>query len=841
MSSFIGPAAADVAASDILIIATGINGGSGSMDATPKAIEIGMRNVINANIYAPNGTLLIKQGSTATGAFWGQWVVIGEQVRLTRASAIDDTPPDITASVNPPPNATGWHHQDVTVTFICADAGSGISRCPEPIVVVDEGAGRIVTGTAIDRAGNSASVSVTVNHDKTPPAVSVISPPDGTVRNSSPALITGTSTDALSGVAGVSCGGLIAALSESTFSCQWSLIEGVNRVVAQAADQAGNVGSSTLTVTLDTISPVVSILSPADGSRVAVDGVAVSGLVDDPTATVVVDGLVVPVAADGSWSLGSLPLNEGDNVIQAVAADQAGNHGQGQVTIYREPMAPVLILCARPFQEEIPQPPIAGCDAQSTASYVGYGTTEGLVVGTIDQRSTSLTVNGVLLPDGEEVLDTGPVIDAMRDGTFFWAYIDIPQTPGSYPVTAVATDAQDRAQTVTVSLSPALIFCAERFVEQTPQAPVESCANQAIGKTTGFVSGMIDESEVSVSINGVLLPDGVEIMDDGAISDGMREGTFFWAFVNIPQVDGLHPFTAAATNARGEERQTTVSFLRDTVPPHPVVTAPPIGTFVNAQSVVITGTVDDPDAIVRLGFFGQTIPVNNGTFQVNAALPAEGANSILISAGDPSGNSSSVSIQVIRDTIPPMVTVTAPSSGDAVNTPTIAVKGAVTDQNPVTASILVNGSPPQPVALSAGTYDQAITLQNGSNTLLLEAVDAAGNKGTASRTIVVDTVPPLVKITSPPAGAQLTGVVSVTAEVSDLLSGVAHVELLANGVSVAGRSTEPYSFSVNTALLPAGSTTLTVHAVDHVSNSAEAAIQIDILGGQYAIRITSPA
>src|SRR5262249_45130201 len=51
------------------------------------------------------------------------------------APATDTTPPTITAAVTPAPNANGWNNATVTVSFRCADAGSGIAVCPAPVVV----------------------------------------------------------------------------------------------------------------------------------------------------------------------------------------------------------------------------------------------------------------------------------------------------------------------------------------------------------------------------------------------------------------------------------------------------------------------------------------------------------------------------------------------------------------------------------------------------------------------------------------------------------------------------------------------------------------------------------
>jgi hypothetical protein len=51
----------------------------------------------------------------------------------------DGDPPTITYTVEPPANAAGWHHSDVTVSFACSDTTSGIATCPSPVTVSTEG------------------------------------------------------------------------------------------------------------------------------------------------------------------------------------------------------------------------------------------------------------------------------------------------------------------------------------------------------------------------------------------------------------------------------------------------------------------------------------------------------------------------------------------------------------------------------------------------------------------------------------------------------------------------------------------------------------------------------
>jgi hypothetical protein len=86
---------------------------------------------------------------------------------------VDTTPPVISAHVDPPPNVAGWNRADVTVSFECDDATSGIASCPGPVSIDSEGADQVVEGAATDLAGHTSSTSVTVNLDKTPPDLTI--------------------------------------------------------------------------------------------------------------------------------------------------------------------------------------------------------------------------------------------------------------------------------------------------------------------------------------------------------------------------------------------------------------------------------------------------------------------------------------------------------------------------------------------------------------------------------------------------------------------------------------------------------------------------------------------
>jgi hypothetical protein len=198
-------------------------------------------------LYAPNSAV------TLTGDWFGAMVVEtfndsgGSALHYDRHLAI---PPTITGGIAPAPNAAGWNNSNVTVTFTCGDGILGIASCTSPVSVTTEGVNQSFSGTAANRAGFSATTAVTVNLDKTPPSVAITSPATGITVNTPSLAVSGTTTDALSGVASVTCQGKPATLSASTFSCTVTLASGPNIITVQATDKAGNTAVATITATL---------------------------------------------------------------------------------------------------------------------------------------------------------------------------------------------------------------------------------------------------------------------------------------------------------------------------------------------------------------------------------------------------------------------------------------------------------------------------------------------------------------------------------------------------------------------------------------------------------------
>ncbi|MBI5038500.1 MAG: PxKF domain-containing protein [Nitrospirae bacterium] len=178
---------------------------------------------------------------------------------------LDKSSPHITASITPQPNGSGWNNTDVTVTFSCSDPLSGILTCPNPVTVASDGEGQMISGNAIDQAGNSATTSVTISLDKTPPMLSM---PNltSTYLYGYPLPFNFSTSDLLSGITNMAAtlnGGPISNGNVVTLNKL-----GINTFTLSASDRAGNTSSQTTTFNVVyNFSGVLQPINP-DGSSI---------------------------------------------------------------------------------------------------------------------------------------------------------------------------------------------------------------------------------------------------------------------------------------------------------------------------------------------------------------------------------------------------------------------------------------------------------------------------------------------------------------------------------------------------------------------------------------------
>ncbi len=83
----------------------------------------------------------------------------------------DATPPSVQAKPNRPPDANGWYRKAVTVSFLGADAVSGVDSCAAPVLYKGPDARKTsLAGTCQDKAANkSSAVGFELRYDTRPP------------------------------------------------------------------------------------------------------------------------------------------------------------------------------------------------------------------------------------------------------------------------------------------------------------------------------------------------------------------------------------------------------------------------------------------------------------------------------------------------------------------------------------------------------------------------------------------------------------------------------------------------------------------------------------------------
>ena len=188
------------------------------------------------------------------------------------------------------------------------------------------------------------------------------------------------------------------------------------------------------------------------------------------------------------------------------------------------------------------------------------------------------------------------------------------------------------------------------------------------------------------------------------------------------------------------------------------------------------------------------------------------------------------------DTTLPTVSITAPANSASVSG-TVSVSATASDNVGVTkVEFYVNGALQVTDTSTPYLYSwDTSTLAAGSYTLTTKAYDAAGNvgqSGSVTVTVVKDTTPPSVALTSPVNNATVSGPVTISASASDNI-GVNRVELYENSVLLTASNVTPVNFNWNTASVPNGSYALTAKAYDATGNVAQT--------GNVTVTVNNPA
>ncbi|QBM34054.1 BapA/Bap/LapF family large adhesin [Acinetobacter baumannii] len=675
----------------------------------------------------------------------------------------------VSGQAEPGSTVTVTYPDGTTATVVAGTDGSW--SVPNPGNLVD---GDTVTATATDPAGNTSLPGTgTVSADITAPVVAL----DDVLTNDSTPALTGTVNDPTATVVvnvdgvdypAVNNGDGTWTLADNTLP---ALTDGPHTITVTATDAAGNVGNDTAVVTVDTTAPVVSFTDASTNDTTP----ALTGTIDDPTATVVVtvDGVDYPAVnnGDGTWTLAdnTLPvLADGPHTVSVTATDVAGNVSTpvtGTVTV--DATAPTLAITTDDLALA------AGEDANITFTFseavAGFDVSDITVVGgTLTGLTTTdnITWTAVFTPDGT---GTAPSI-AVADGS----YTDVVGNLGT-------GDVLDGTDGFIVDLV----------------APVVTFADVSTNDTTPALTGTIDDPTATV----VVTVDGV---DYPAVNNG--DGTWTLADNTLPVLaDGPHTVSVTATDVAGNvSTPVTGTVTVDATAPTLAITTDDLA-LAAGEDANITFTFSEAVA----GFDVSDITVVGGTLTGltttdnitwTAVFTPDGtgtAPSIAVADGsytDVVGNLGTGDVLdgtdgFIVDLVAPVVTFADVSTNDT----TPALTGTIDDPT-ATVVVTVDGVDYPAVNNGDGTWTLADNtlpvLADGPHTVSVTATDVAGNVSTpVTGTVTVDATAPTLAITTDDLALAAGEDANITFTFSEAVAGFDVSDITVVGGTLTGLTT----------------------------------------------------
>jgi parallel beta-helix repeat protein len=222
----------------------------------------------------------------------------------------------------------------------------------------------------------------------------------------------------------------------------------------------------------------------------------------------------------------------------------------------------------------------------------------------------------------------------------------------------------------------------------------------------------------------------------------------YWFNATAPKAGKiLHNETRTdITNATND-----LKIIIDDVPPPLKVLDLNGDLFTNQTTVQVQGQTERNDtkqwpikAQVRLGSTTYRPAVDqDGLFQQDLTLPADGVYPISVQATDWAGNVNIILFNITRDTVAPPLTVTAPADGTLTNNTTVAVTGTTEPG----VNLTING---KNVTLNPnGSFTVKYNLTEGANVLRVKAEDKALNSAVKVLNVKRDTRAPVLIVSEP--------------------------------------------------------------------------------------------
>jgi hypothetical protein len=451
------------------------------------------------------------------------------------------------------------------------------------------------------------------------------------------------------------------------------------------------------------------------------------------------DSTAAAVLAPCSSSFGGSIISDGGNIeyptntcagahanplLSPLIANN-GNTNGGKTFNYRLlPGSPAIDLgtspCPATDQRDKVRPGGDGCDAgayethppQTSATGPSSPTNNPQVTFSSDQAGSTFQCS---VDNGSFFACTSPTTPVVGDGAHTFAVRATAADPTS---TNTATNSYTDASPASVS------FTVDKTLPVVQITPLSSPTND---NTPTIAFTVTDASSTTTTCK-------VDLGAPAPCSSPFTTNTLS---------DAIHTVTVFALDAAGNTGQSSTTFTVDTTAPVTTISGGPSGA-INVTSAAWTFGANEPSTFeckLDAGFVPCASPAT-----YNSLTP--GSHSFQVRATDTAGNTDATpdTRTIVVDTVAPVVHITvSPTSPTNDNTATIEF---TVDDNTATVTCKVDANNAAPCSSPFTTS----ALNDGSHTITVSAVDAAGNFDDDAVTFTVDATAPDTNIDTGPSG-----------------------------------------------------------------------------------------
>ncbi|MCK6935375.1 Ig-like domain-containing protein [Enterobacter roggenkampii] len=658
--------------------------------------------------------------------------------------------------------------KDYTTT-VSAD-GSWTLNVPAADVAALTDGSVTVTASVSDKAGNPASVDHTLTVDVTVPAVTINTVAGDDVINlaehSQAHIISGTATGAAAGdkvtvtIGGQTYTTVLDAAGNWSVGVPASVISGLSdgsvTVTASVTDAAGNTGTGTHNVTVDTGLPSVAFNAISDdnvlnavekGQDLRVSGTS-ANLAEGTVVAVTLNGknYTATTAADGTWSL-TVPaadlagLGEANYTLSATATNGVGNSVSNTANLLVDTALPTVTINT-----------VAGDNVINAAEVAAGQTLSGKVANAEAGNTVTVTIGG-------------NTYTATVQSDLTWS-VNVPESVltalgnGDLTVSATVTNGHGNTGTGEREIVIDASLPGLRVDTVAGDDVINSIEHTQNLIVSGTSDGLAAGTTLTVTVNGKTY--AASVLADGS-----------WSAA-IPAADvaafaaGTVTVTVAGQSAAGNpvtiSHDVTVDLAAVAISIDAIATDDVINAAEKGADLVLSGSTSnvEENQTVTVTFGGKTYTAKvdadgNWTATVPSADLAglkDGDASVQVSVTNAHGNSASAGREYSVDATAPTVTIDTVAGDNVINgseaAAGVAISGTTTAEAGQTVTVTLGGKSYTAQVQQGGVWSVNVpgsdltALADSGYTVQVSVSDAAGNPGSAGKTITLDTTPPTV-------------------------------------------------------------------------------------------------